>query len=470
MTLGAAVALMVSAPVLLLLFRQRERHRTEDRVRYAAAHDALTGLPNRSQFTDRLAHVLDRAEDARRGGAVLLVNVDRFRAINESYGHAAGDAVLRAVAERLRSAAGPDDVVARLAVDEFALLTEAHSQASAVHALAERVAAALGKPHVLSGRSVAATVSLGVALFPRDGHEPEPLLRNAGLALEQAKADGGDAIRFFEGELAEAVRRRRRLEHDLRIALATDALDVHYQPQFDLATGALKGCEALARWRHPSLGPVPPGEFIPIAEETGLISLLGEWVLRRACRDASRWPVPVKVAVNLSPAQFRKGAIAPVVQRALAETGLPAARLELEVTESVLLADTEATLAELRRLRDIGVAVAMDDFGTGYSSLISLSRFPFSKIKIDRSFVQRLTDDPGVATIVKAIVSLGRALHVTITAEGVETGDQAVLLRRIGCHEAQGYLYGRPMPAGEFAAQLAETPGAKPASMAAQVA
>ena len=421
--------------------------------------DALTGLPNRALFHDRLADVLAHAR--RRGGAtaVLSLDLDRFKAVNDTLGHAVGDALLRTVADRLRGAVRDTDTVARLGGDEFAILHDAAEQPQAATALARRLVELIGRPFLLEGHLVNVGASIGIALAPADGADPDRLLKSADLALYRAKGDGRGTFRFFEPGMDVRAQARRALELDLRKALLLHEFELHYQPQLNLETGRVKGFEALLRWQHPGRGLVPPLEFIGLSEEIGLIVPIGAWVLRQACREAMRWPEPMTVAVNLSPAQFADSGLVGTVRDALRTAELPARRLELEITESVLLQDSAGTLAVLHELRALGVRVAMDDFGTGYSSLSYLRSFPFDRIKIDQSFVRDMATNPDCAAIVRAIAGLGTSLGMTTTAEGIETAEQMRRVRAEGCEDAQGYLIGRPIPADKVDALLAETFG-----------
>jgi diguanylate cyclase (GGDEF)-like protein len=442
---------------VLILTDIAERREAEARIRHMAHHDALTDLPNRVFFRDRLAQALARARREGEAVAVLCLDLDRFKEVNDTLGHAAGDQLLEAVADRLRADVREADTIARLGGDEFAVVQTALTQPGGADALSRRIVEALSRPFDLGGNVLASVgASVGVALYPADGEDPDRLLRRADLALYRAKADGRGTHRFFEEQMDAQLRARAALERDLRGALAEERFELNYQPQVDLATGRLAGAEALLRWRHPERGMVPPAEFIPLAEETGLIVPIGEWVLATACREACGWPAPLRVAVNLSPVQFRQPGLAELVVRTLRCTGLDPTRLELEITEGVLLRDTDATVGALEALRALGVRIAMDDFGTGYSSLSYLRRFPFDKIKIDRSFVADLGRSGDAAEIVRAVIHLGRGLGMRANAEGVETAEQATLLRVAGCGEGQGYYFGRPVPAHEFAALVAD--------------
>ena len=386
--------------------------------------------------------------------AVLCLDLDRFKPVNDTLGHPVGDALLRAVAARLLACVREGDTAARLGGDEFAVLQAGAGQPEAAGALARRLVEALSAPYEVLGHQVVVGASVGVALAPGDGRDPDELLKRADMALYRAKADGRGTFRSFEPGMDARLQARRLLELDLRKALAAGELELHYQPLVDLRTGAVSALEALLRWRHPARGLVPPGEFVPLAEEIGLIVPVGGWVLRRACADAAGWPGGVRVAVNLSAAQFRGRELVAAVVGALAAAGLAPARLELEITETVLLRDGEATLATLRELRALGVRIAMDDFGTGYSSLGYLRSFPFDKIKIDRCFVRDLGASADCEAIVRAVTGLGGSLGIATTAEGVETEEQLERLRAEGCDEAQGFHLGRPMPAADVRALL----------------
>ncbi|WP_188311979.1 putative bifunctional diguanylate cyclase/phosphodiesterase [Salinarimonas soli] len=422
-----------------------EAVRAEALINYMATHDALTDLPNRAEFRDRLIAALSRAK---RGEsiAVLCLDLDRFKAVNDGLGHPVGDRLLVAVADRLRTALREHDAVARLGGDEFAIVQVGVAQPTGATVLAERVIEALSAPFELDGHQIVIGTSVGLAVAPHDGLEPDDLLRSADMALYRAKADGKGIFRFFEASMDAAMQARRSLETDLRLALARGEFVLHYQPIVDLRSGQVNACEALLRWRHPERGMVSPLDFIGLAEEIGLIVPIGEWVLRQACADAAAWPAPVRVAVNVSPAQFRGQSLVAAVYGALTTSGLPAARLELEITEAVMLENTEATLATLTRLKDMGARIAMDDFGTGYSSLSYLRTFPFDKIKIDGSFIRNLPGEADALAIVRAISGLGESLGMTTTAEGVETADQLDSLKAEGCREVQGYLFSRPIP------------------------
>jgi len=438
--LGAGIAV----PAAFAWMRGRERRKAEEQLRYLEEHDALTDLANRKAFVDSLTAAIGRMQRDRTHIAVLCLDIDKFKEINEAADHSGGDQVLRDIGGRIQSTLRGNDLIARLAGDEFAIALVDITNLGDVMAFMNRLVEALRRPLQVAGKEMLVTTSVGIALAPADGDTAATVLRHAGIALARAKGDGGQRMCFFEHSMDKALQRRRMVEHELRLALGREEFEVVYQPQYDLATERQCGSEALVRWHHPVHGKIAPGHFISVAEDTGLIVPLGEWVLRRACTDAAKWPDPLIVAVNLSPAQFRDGDIAETVAEVLKETKLPPERLELEITENLLINDTEEVLGKLNRLRQLGVAIAMDDFGTGYSSLNYLARFPFSKIKIDRQFIRNMTRDPATRAIVKTIIALGKSLDVTITAEGVETQEQAAILREFGCPQVQGFLYGYP--------------------------
>ena len=431
---------------------QRERLRTEAKMRTLAFSDPLTGLPNRARFYDLLAvHAASRRERDQ-GFSVLMIDLDRFKPINDTLGHAAGDFVLRKVADRMSSIVRTDDLVARLGGDEFAVLQLHTHESETAEVLASRIVAAIGdQPFMLDGQSVYIGASVGVACAPDDGADPGALLHNADLALYAAKADGKATFRRYDPALDEQTRERRALEAGLRQALAEGQLELHYQPLVDARSGRITSAEALVRWRHPERGLIPPADFIELAEETGLIVPLGEWVLRTACAEAASWPDHINIAVNLSPSQFRAGSLTTTVGKILEETGLAPRRLELEITEGVLLTDEKGTLQTLQQLRAFGLRISMDDFGTGYSSLSYLRRFPFDKIKIDRSFISQVPEDAESAAIVKAIITMGSCLGMSITVEGVETLEQFDFSVAEGCNTIQGYHISRPLTAEAFA-------------------
>jgi diguanylate cyclase (GGDEF)-like protein len=437
-----------------------ERRRTEARIYHMARHDALTDLPNRSFLKESISEGLKRG---RRGDemAVLCMDLDRFKAVNDTLGHPIGDQLLLAVAERIRRSIRETDTPARLGGDEFAILQIGVPQPESATMLASRLVEALAMPYVIQDHHLVIGCSIGIALAPLDGEEAENLLKNADLALYRAKLDGRGLYRFFEAEMDARVQARRVLELDLRSALANKEFALHYQPIIGLDHDEITALEALLRWTHPRRGPVSPAEFIPLAEETGLIVPIGEWVVRQACKDAMAWPEHVTVAVNISAVQFKNASLVPTITNALARSGLPANRLELEITESVLLQDTEATLATLHQLRALGVHVSMDDFGTGYSSLSYLRRFPFDKIKIDQSFVRDIGNNKQSLAIIQAITDLGATLGMSTTAEGVETHDQLEQLRARGCTEVQGYYFSKPKPIEEICRHFLRPPSEK---------
>lgn len=436
--------------VLVAVVDVTERKQAEARIAYLAKHDALTNLPNRLLFHEGLRDALARLGKTDRSLAIHCIDLDHFKSVNDTLGHPIGDQLLRAVAERLKHVAGGKGLVARLGGDEFAVIQNDLSHPNEANDLATTLIGALSSHYDIQGHEVVIGASIGIALAPNDGDTPDTLLRNADMALYRAKAEGRGAAHFFEPEMDRRVQARRLLELDLRKAFTTGEFEVHYQPLINLSDNQISGFEALLRWDHPTRGMVPPSEFIPLAEEIGLIGPMGEWVLRQACTEAVRWPKDLRIAVNLSPVQFRGRGIVQAVMTALAYSRLAPERLELEVTESVLLADTEANLATLHKLREVGVRISMDDFGTGYSSLSYLRSFPFDKIKIDRSFVSDLTQRPDCMAIIQAVIGLGASLGIATTAEGVETRDQLECLRSEGCTEAQGFLFSRPRPAADI--------------------
>ncbi|MGY8708164.1 EAL domain-containing protein [Bradyrhizobium sp. 18BD] len=431
-----------------------ERRKAEARIAYMAHHDGLTDLPNREYFQDRLKQALDQAAGKRVG--VLYIDLDLFKNINDSFGHPSGDRLLKEVAERLTTAVRGANLAARLGGDEFAVILAADVSPNEASACATLLIDMLKAPYDIDGQEMVIGASIGIALSPGDGVTSEELMRNADMALYRAKSDGGGVHHFFEREMDLQAQKRRDMELDLRRAFANGEFELHYQPLVSIASDRISGFESLLRWRHPDKGMISPAEFIPVAEDIGLISQLGEWVLREACAEAVKWPSDVKVAVNLSPAQFRSRNLVQVVISALARSGLSPKRLELEITESIFLAETDANLAILHQLRELGIGISMDDFGTGYSSLSYLRSFPFDKIKIDRSFVKDLAQRPDCGAIVRAISGLGRSLNITTTAEGVETEDQLDWLRAEGCNEVQGFLFSAARPAADIAKLLAE--------------
>ena len=431
-----------------------EQHKTAAKVEFMASHDALTGLGNRVLFDQRLQGALadarvdeGKAGSDRRRLAVLSLDLDRFKAVNDTLGHAAGDKLLVAVGRRLATMLRSTDTLARLGGDEFAVvLPSTDPGVPACGAFAERVIRRLSDPFMIEGQPVSIDGSIGVALFPDHGDTAAELLRCADIAMYRAKQDGRNRHCVFEPVMDEQLQKRRALERDLREAVAAETLILHYQPLVCCTTGAVQGYEALLRWHHPVHGPISPAVFVPLAEETNLILTLSRWVLETACRAAVQWPEPARVAVNLAAAQFRELDLAATVLDTLDRTGLPPDRLEVEITEGVLIDDPARAMAMLSELRACGVRVSLDDFGTGYSSLSYLRQFPLDKIKIDKSFIDTMTVDPQAASIVQALVGLAHTLHLTVTAEGVETTEQLHALQAQSCNQVQGYLLGRPAP------------------------
>lgn len=427
-----------------------EQQRSEDKIVHMAQHDALTGLPNRILFRERLEHAL--AATGRDGKlALLTLDLDRFKEINDTLGHPVGDSLLQAVSTRLRTCVGATTLVARLGGDEFAIIEPVSDPIAESAVLAERIREALAAPFDLGEHLVTTGTSIGIAIAPRDGNDFDSILKAADLALYRAKEVGRGTCQFFEPELDRLMRARLDLERDLRAALDNGEFEIYFQPIVNLRSGEVSGCEALLRWHHPLRGSVSPAEFIPLAEETGIIAPLGEWVLKTACAEAAKWPGSLKIAVNLSPAQFRSRNLVLAVVRALAASGISPARLEIEVTETAIMHDSEAVFATLRQLRELGVSIALDDFGTGYSSLSFLQRFPFDKIKIDRCFVSELfSSNEEARRIARAVVRFAVSLGKTTTAEGVETVEQMDFLQRDDCVEMQGYLFSAPKPSSEI--------------------
>ena len=423
------------------------RRRTEERLRYLARHDSLSGALNRASFDEALDRAVERHHASGVGFAVLCLDLDKFRDVNDTHGAALGDEVLRQLGERLAGLITRDDCVARLGGDHFALLHGGATGSDTVAAFAQRVVERLAQPYAIEGGSVRCGASLGAAIFGIDAAKVVDLMHRADLALSRAKAAGGGTFSVYDAALDGQLDARRRLASDLRLALERQQFKLHYQPLFGADASTLHGYEALLRWTHPERGNVSPADFIPVAEAAGLIDAIGRWVLKTACEEAASWPSRLTVAVNLSAAQFRDGRLAETVRTELASSGLPAERLELEITESLLMSDAAAVMSALKDVAATGVRIAMDDFGTGYSSLAYLWRFPFDKLKIDRSFTQHLGVDYKVDMIVNSIVTLAHSMGMRVNAEGVETPEQLQALRRCGCDELQGFLLGRPGPA-----------------------
>jgi diguanylate cyclase (GGDEF)-like protein/PAS domain S-box-containing protein len=422
------------------------RLRAEERVRHLAHHDALTGLPNRFLLSDRLTQALSLAK--RNGTIVSVFQLDlhRFKAVNDLLGHEAGDALLIEVGRRLSATLRASDTLARLGGDEFAIVQPLVQQPREAASLARRVIEVLSEPFEIANQTAEIGVSVGIAVHPQDGETAVELMHNADTAMHRAKHEGDNAFLFFEPLMDQQLHERRRMEQDLRQALARSELEVYYQPLFDCDAATVTGFEALVRWHHPARGMISPADFIPLAEECGLIGAIGKWVLERACLEAASWSSPYRIAVNLSPVQFRQPDLPGMVAETLARTGLAPSRLELEITEGVLMDNTDRVVEVLASLKAQGINISLDDFGTGYSSLSYLRRFPFDKIKIDKAFIKGLGEDDEAAAIVRAIVALGRSLRLSITAEGVETEDQLSALRTLECNQVQGFLLGRPMP------------------------
>jgi len=432
-----------------------DREESQARSQYLAYHDSLTGLGNRLLFKEQLEEALRDVSVASHPLAVLFLDLDGFKAVNDTLGHSIGDLLLKSVATKLRDILPRTDRIARLGGDEFAILQISATQPGSSIALAEKIIEVVGQPNSIDGHDVTVGASVGIAVARPGDINTENFLKSADLAMYSAKSDGRGTYRMFDPEMDAIVQARRLLERDMRTALAQDGFRLFYQPLVNLQTKKVTAFEALMRWQHPERGMVPPSDFIPVAEEMGLIVQLGEWALRQACAEATEWPDGVCVSVNLSPLQFSKGNLVSSVMSALASAGLPASRLELEITESVLLEKSERNITILNQLRDLGVRISMDDFGTGYSSIGYLRSFPFDKIKIDQSFVRDLLVDEGSLAIVRAIAGLGVSFGMITTAEGVETEEQMRCLNLEGCIEVQGYLYSRPVPADEIAGVLA---------------
>ncbi len=440
-----------------------ERQRADEQIAHMARHDALTDLPNRIMLRERLQHELKRVK---RGEclAVLCLDLDQFKSVNDTLGHPIGDELLKLVADRLRGCTREPDTIARLGGDEFAIIMTQMKEPTDAASLSRRIRELIIRPYQVDGHQIVSDLSIGISIAPIDGTESDILLKNADMALYGAKADGRGTYRFFEPDMNTRMKARRELEMDLRKALHNKEFELYYQPLVTLQTNEISAFEALLRWHHPTRGMISPAEFIPIAEETGLIIPLGEWVLKTACQETVNWPAHVKVAVNLSPSQLNNRNLVRVVNEALSESGMPARKLQLEITETVLMQNTFSTLATLHELRKLGVQIAMDDFGTGYSSLSYLRSFPFDKIKIDRSFIQDLSNGAGPLAIVHAVAGLANGLNMISTAEGVETQQQLETLQAIGCTEMQGYLFSQARPAKEvmgfFTPDAAKTVGA----------
>jgi diguanylate cyclase (GGDEF)-like protein/PAS domain S-box-containing protein len=440
-----------------------EKLKAEAQIKHLAHHDPLTNLPNRASFNAHLAEAIDRAAATGGSFAALCIDLDRFKEINDVFGHSVGDGLLCQVSARMREIAG-NALIARLGGDEFTIILQGSDQPESAAIFADRLLEAMSPEFEIEGQRLRAGLSIGIAVYPGDGIAAAALLSNADAALYRAKEDGRGTIRFFEAEMDKRLRERHAIQQDLQSAIARGELELHYQPQAAIGGGII-GFEALLRWHHPSRGLIPPMTFIPIAEESGLIVQIGEWVLREACREAATWPIQLRVAVNLSPVQFRHGDLPTLVHTILLETGLAADRLEFEITEGVLIADFTRAVSVLRRLKALGVRIAMDDFGTGYSSLSYLQSFPFDKIKIDQSFISDLEHNRQSAAIVRAVVSLAHGLGLPVIAEGVESSAQLEFLTRETVDEIQGYLLGRPYPIEHYAEAIGHRAGVTKAAL-----
>jgi diguanylate cyclase (GGDEF)-like protein len=427
-----------------------EQRRSEVKIEYMAHHDALTDLANRVLLNERLEQALGQRIHREEMVAVHHLDLDQFKAVNDTFGHPAGDKLLKIVADRLRTLVRETDTIARMGGDEFVVVQAPIADPAEATSLAQRIIASMSEPFDLDGHQAVIGASVGIAVGPSDGLKPDRLLRNADLALYRAKGDGRGTFRFFEATMDLQMQTRRIMERDLRKAPPAGEFELYYQPVVNLASGDISGFEALIRWNHPEQGLVSPAAFIPLAEETSFIVPMGEWVIRQACATAAQWPGDLSVAVNISAAQFRYPGLMQVIVGALATSGLQPTRLEIEITETVLLQNRETTLAVLHQLRELGVRIAMDDFGTGYSSLTYLQCFPFDKIKIDRSFVKDITENAGSLNIVRAVAALAKGMGMTATAEGIETKEQLDRITCEGCTEMQGFLFSRPLPASEI--------------------
>jgi diguanylate cyclase (GGDEF)-like protein len=426
------------------------RRRAEDDFKHLATHDALTGLPNRLLFGERVSQAIARAERAQRGLAVLFIDLDRFKNVNDTLGHGAGDAVLKACADRVARCLRDTDIVARISGDEFAVLVEPCAQPAAAIAVARKILGAIERPLIIQGHEIVLTGSIGISIYHEDGRDPETLLKHADIAMFRAKEHGRNNYQFYSAQMNPHTLERLTLEAALRRALDRSEFALHYQPKFDLKTGHITGVEALLRWRHAELGNVSPAQFIPIAEETGLIEPIGAWVLKEACEQAARWQAQglrgVRVAVNLSARQFRNQKLGRDIRKCLVESGLDPSLLELELTESMVMQDPEQAASMLNELKSLGLSLSIDDFGTGYSSLAYLKRFPIDSVKVDRSFVKAIPQDAEDLAIVEAVIALAHSLRLRVVAEGVETQEQHGHLQGLGCDEMQGYYKSKPLP------------------------
>ena len=453
--------------LIIVMHDLTERKRDEARIAYMAHHDPLTGLPNRAAFNQCLKAVVDMSASSGDSFGLLIIDVDRFKSINDTFGAHTGDTLLKQLAGRLQEAC-EGAFLARIGGDELAVISPTGPQPATAEKLARRLSAAVGQEFDVEGHPVSAGVTIGVAVAPGDGQDTTTLLANAEAALYRAKAEARGSIRFFESQMDQQLREKRALQHDLRGAIAKDELELYYQPQAEM-DGTIVGFEALVRWHHPRRGMIPPSTFIPLAEESGIILSLGDWILRTACREAASWPKQLRIAVNMSPVQFQHGDPGHLVHQVLLDTGLSPSRLELEVTEGVLIGDFSRAMSVLRRLKSMGVRISMDDFGTGYSSLSYLQSFPFDKIKIDQCFVRNLKTSPQSAAIVRAVIGLGQGLGLPVIAEGVETKEQLAFLADAKCDGVQGFLIGRPQPIAHYA-EMVGKPALAPPSMKPQIA
>jgi diguanylate cyclase (GGDEF)-like protein len=440
-----------------------EQRRSEVKIEYMAHHDALTDLANRVLLNERLEQALARRTHGEEMIAIHHLDLDQFKAVNDTFGHPAGDKLLKIVADRLRGLVRETDTIARTGGDEFVIVQAPITDPAQATALAQDIIAQMSEPFDLDGHRAVIGASIGIAIGPGDGLRPDKLLRNADLALYKAKDDGRGTYRFFEAAMDQQMQTRRVMEQDLRRGLPAGEFELYYQPVVNLASNEISGFEALIRWNHPEKGLVSPATFIPLAEEIGFIVPLGEWVIRQACATAAQWPQDLLVAINISAAQFRSPGLLQVIVGALASSGLQPTRLEIEITETVLLHNRETALAVLHQLRALGVRIAMDDFGTGYSSLTYLQCFPFDKIKIDRSFVKDITENAGSLNIVRAVAALAKGMGMTATAEGVETSEQLERIASEGCTEMQGFLFSKPLPAQEIERRFLSGREARPA-------
>jgi diguanylate cyclase (GGDEF)-like protein/PAS domain S-box-containing protein len=456
-TLDLTFQRMDSGGSVVLVEDVTERKSAEARINHLARYDTLTGLPNRTYFRAQMDRMLSmrRRNDA---CALLFVDLDQFKQVNDTLGHPCGDALLCAVAQRLQILIRNSDLVGRFGGDEFVVLQSPVNRPEDAASLARRIVTSLSEPFDIDGHHIVVGASVGIAMAPNDGIDADHLLKNADMALYRAKSDGRAGWRFFEAEMDVKTQARRSLENDLRKALVNDAFEVYYQPILNLKTRRIATCEALVRWRHPERGMIPPMEFIPVAEEMGLIVEIGNCVLRKACTECARWPDDTRVAVNLSPIQFKRGNVLSAVRAALAESGLAPSRLEVEITESVLLQDTEATRVALKQLRELGVRISLDDFGTGYSSLSYLHSFPLHKVKIDRSFLSDIVANERSRTLLRGVAQLSAELGMAVVVEGIETEEQlALIMAEPSVTEAQGYLFSRPVPARDIRTLLYAT-------------